>query len=269
MLITEVCPRFFCHPFLRARRLKEMSRHARLKIAGHPLHVLQRGVNRSACFAGTRDYELYLGLLEEMGRRYSCAVHAYVLMTNHVHLLLTPDDSDGPSRLMKGLGERYVQTYNRRHQRTGTLWEGRFKSSIVDSEGYLLRCHRYIEMNPVRAGMVHEARDYGWSSHRANAEGLASTFLTPHPLYLALASTTPERLATYRRFCSLPANHSEVEAIRVAVGCCLPLGGAEFVESIGRELARRVAFRKNGRPFKKTGDRPQLSHVDNRGLSPV
>gem|GEM_PF-2708847 len=162
-----------------------MSRHRRLKIAGYPLHLIQRGVNRCACSAGARDYELYLGLLEEMSRRHACEVHAYVLMTNHVHLLLTPTDPDGPSRLMKDLGQRYVQAYNRRHQRTGTLWEGRFKSSIVDSEAYLLRCQRYIEENPVRAGMVAHPSDYAWSSHRFNADGAANTFLVPHPLYLA------------------------------------------------------------------------------------
>ena len=219
---------------------------------------MHRGNNRQRIFHCEGDYRFLWRCIKEATDEFRVAVNAYVFMNNHVHLLLTPGESSSISRAMHSASRRYAGYFNQRYQRTGTLWEGRFKSSIVDSEGYLLRCHRYIEMNPVRAGMVHEARDYGWSSHQANAEGLASTFLTPHPLYLALASTTPERLATYRRFCSLPATRSEMEAIRAAVKCCLPLGGNEFVEAIGRELARRVAFRKNGRPYKKTGDRPRF-----------
>jgi putative transposase len=240
-----------------------MSRHARLRIAGCPLHLIQRGVNRSACFAGEDDYRLYLGLLGEIAARHSCAVHAYVLMTNHVHLLLTADEPEAPSSLMKHLGQRYVQSFNRRHKRTGTLWEGRFKSSIVDSEAYFLRCQRYVEANPVRAGMIAHARDYPWSSYRSNAEGLASTFLTPHAAYLALGPTTPERLASYRALFGSGPSSGELEMIRAAVNAGLPLGRAEFVESLGRRLNRRVAFRPEGRPSSKTGDRPQFPSSGN------
>src|SRR5258706_3286643 len=163
-----------------------MPRHARLRIAGHPLHIIQRGVNRAACFAGDSDRILYLALLEELAGQQACAIHAYVLMTNHVHLLLSGDRSDAPSALMKHLGQRYVQTFNRKHGRTGSLWEGRFRSSIVDSDGYLLRCQRYIEMNPIRAGMVTRPDDYPWSSYASNANGAPSTILSPHWLYLSL-----------------------------------------------------------------------------------
>jgi putative transposase len=145
-----------------------MPRHARLRIGGLPLHVIQRGVNRCACFGDESDYGVYLALLEELSTRYECAMHAYVLMTNHVHLLVTPPEPDGASKLMKHLGQRYVQYFNRRHKRTGSLWEGRFRSSLIDSEGYLMRCHRYVEMNPVRAGMVQRPSDYRWSSHGSN-----------------------------------------------------------------------------------------------------
>ncbi len=241
-----------------------MSRHARLRIAGCPLHVIQRGVNRSACFAGEEDFRLYLGLLAELCARHSCALHAYVLMTNHVHLLLTPDDPEGPSRLMKHMGQRYVQSFNRRHERTGTLWEGRFKSSIVDSEAYLLRCQRYVEHNPVRAGMVGNARDYEWSSHRSNAYGIPSTFLTPHALYVALASTPTDRVAAYRQLFGAPLSAGDLQLIRHAANAGLPLGRAEFIESLGRRLNRRVAYRRPGRPWDKiTGDRPRLSASDN------
>ncbi|HET6266011.1 MAG TPA: transposase, partial [Usitatibacter sp.] len=119
-----------------------------------PLHVIQRGNNRGDCFFAVRDYTAYLGMLQELAAEHGCAVHAYVLMTNHVHLLLTPQRADSAALLMKNLGQRYVQLVNRRHGRSGSLWEGRFRSCIVDSDQYLLRCYRYIEMNPVRASMV-------------------------------------------------------------------------------------------------------------------
>lgn len=142
-----------------------MPRRARLRVAGLPLHLIQRGNNRSACFYADEDYTLYLHHLGELARKFRCAVHAYVLMTNHVHLLLSPVREDGPSLLMKHLGQRYVQYINKTYRRSGTLWEGRFRSSIVQERGYLLRCYRYIELNPVRAGMVRHPRDYRWSSY--------------------------------------------------------------------------------------------------------
>jgi putative transposase len=131
-----------------------MPRRARFRLAGHPIHLIQRGNNRSACFRSERDRVLFLGLLNELGREHRCAIHGYVLMTNHVHLLLTPMEPQGPSLFMKHLGQRYVQHFNKVHGRTGSLWEGRFRSSIVESSDYFFRCQRYIELNPVRAGMV-------------------------------------------------------------------------------------------------------------------
>src|SRR5258706_11339878 len=175
-----------------------MARPSRQSIVGFPLHVVQRGVNKSPCFATEADRGLYLAMLEEVTSRVPCRVHAYVLMSNHVHLLLSPMEAEGPSLLMKNLGQRYVQAFNRRHARTGTLWDGRFRSFVVDSEKYLFRCYQYIEMNPVRAGMVSNPRDYSWSSYRANAEGEGSRLLTPHSMYLSLGADADRRLVGYR-----------------------------------------------------------------------
>ena len=175
-------------------------------------------------------------------------------MTNHVHLLLTPDDPDGPSSLMKHLGQRYVQAFNRRHKRTGTLWEGRFKSSIVDSEAYLLRCQRYIEENPLRAGMVKHPGQYPWSSYRSNGEGFPSTLITPHPLFVALASTISERQAIYRRLFQCENFPEDLQFIRAATNSSLPLGRNEFIDSLGRRLKRRVALQPKGRKRGQTSN---------------
>jgi putative transposase len=148
-----------------------MPRRARLSLPGIPWHIIQRGNNRAACFHAEEDYRLYLDYLKEFSAKFDCAVHAYVLMTNHVHLLLTPEHIDSAALLMKHLGQRYVQYVNRTYKRSGTLWEGRFRSCLTQSEQYVLACHRYIELNPVRAGMVKKPQDYPWSSYSANALG--------------------------------------------------------------------------------------------------
>ncbi|HEY2629789.1 MAG TPA: transposase, partial [Usitatibacter sp.] len=174
-----------------------MPRRARLRISGLPLHVIQRGVNRAACFRSDRDRRRYLALLADAALLQGCRIHAFVLMTNHVHLLMSGDEPDSSSRMMKSLGERYVPEFNRRHGRTGTLWEGRFRSSVIDTERYLIECQRYIELNPVRAGMVLHPREYPWSSYRTNAEGRPSRLVIGHECYLRLASTDDERRAAY------------------------------------------------------------------------
>jgi putative transposase len=230
-----------------------MPRHARLRIGGLPLHVIQRGVNRSACFGDESDYGVYLALLEELSRRYECAMHAYVLMTNHVHLLLTPPEPDGVSKLMKHLGQRYVQYFNRKHKRTGSLWEGRFRSSLIDSEGYLMRCHRYIEMNPVRAGMVQRPSDYRWSSHGSNAHGAAThVTLIPHALYLALGASEEERREQYRSLFCDALTQEELEEIREAARGGFALGRPAFLASLERVLRRRVSHGVDGRPRIRT-----------------
>lgn len=160
-----------------------MPRTARLVVPGIALHVRQRGHNRERCFFGDADYALYLRLLGMFATQYECTVHAYCLMTNHVHLLLTPQIGQGCALMMKMLAQCYTQHVNRVYQRTGSLWDSRFRSCLVPTERYALTCYRYVELNPVSAGMVGHAREYRWSSYRANAEGSPDPLIEPHPVF--------------------------------------------------------------------------------------
>jgi len=218
-----------------------MPRRARLKVAGLPLHIIQRGHNRTACFYAAEDFSLYLHHLAKLAARFECAVHAYVLMTNHVHLLLTPAHADGPSLLMKHLGQRYVQYVNKTYRRSGTLWEGRYRSSIVQRDGYALKCQRYIELNPVRAGMVPRPADYRWSSYRINSELCASALITPHEEYLALGETPDQQAAAYRRSFQCELDAADLRDIRAAVNGGFVLGNERFKVEIAAMLGRRVA----------------------------
>lgn len=176
-----------------------MPRRQRQIFANTPAHVVQRGNNRRPCFLSFRDYRSYLAALSETSIEYDVDVHAFVLMTNHVHLLVTPRQDVGVSRMMQQLGRKYVSYFNKTHDRSGTLWEGRFRSSVVATSKYLYACHRYIEMNPVRAGLVDAPEKYEWSSYRSNALGHASTVVRPNSALLRLGNTDPERLAAYQR----------------------------------------------------------------------
>ena len=160
-----------------------MPRRPRLELAGVPLHIIQRGNNRSACFFADDDYRFYLEHLGQACIHQGIELHAYVLMTNHVHLLMTPEDQEGISRVMQSIGRRYVQYINKAYQRCGTLWESRHKASLVDAERYLLCCYRYIELNPVAANMVEHPGDYPWSSYCHNAFGHKNQIITQHDLY--------------------------------------------------------------------------------------
>jgi len=217
-----------------------MPRQARIALAGVPVHIIQRGHNRSVCFFSDQDFVRYLDELAELSVRLSCAVHAYCLMTNHVHLLLTSQEADGCARLMKHLGQRYVQYVNRTHRRTGSLWEGRYRSSIVDSSNYLLRCQRYIELNPVRAGIVAGPDEYAWSSYGTNALGVPSKFLLPHPEYLALGATDEERRATYRALFEVAPSQNELTRIRESISGGFALGSDQFLAEVSRTLRRRA-----------------------------
>lgn len=227
-----------------------MPRRGRLRVAGLPLHIVQRGNNRTPCFYRPADYSVYLRHLEELAGKYHCAIHAYVLMTNHVHLLLTPEKEDGPSLMMKHIGQRYVQYVNRTHVRTGTLWEGRFKSSIVERQDYLLRCYRYIEMNPVRAGMVRHPRDYPWSSYLSNAEGRSSQLLVPHEEFLSLGRSPEERHAAYAGLFESRIDPQQLDEIRLAANGGFALGSTSFRAQIAAMLGRRVERGRPGRPPK-------------------
>ena len=223
-----------------------MPRHARFRLDGYPLHVIQRGNNRSACFLDDRDRILYLALMEELSRAHACHVHAYVLMGNHVHLLLTPELASNISGMMKDLGQRYAQHFNRTYKRTGSLWEGRFRSSIIDTEAYLLRCHRYIELNPVRAGMVKHPSGYVWSSYRVNAEGGHSTLVDPHPHYLALGDDAASRRRAYLELFVEHPPQREIDEIRAACRGGFALGRDAFIAELERVMGRSVVRSPKG-----------------------
>lgn len=218
---------------------------------GTPLHLIQRGNNRSACFYAEEDYRRYLDHLHELSPKFGCAIHAYVLMTNHVHLLISGQAADSVSQLMKHLGQRYVQYINRSYKRSGTLWEGRYRSCLLQDEDYLLRCHRYIEMNPVRANMVEHPADYKWSSYRYNAQGEPDKLISPHPQYLALGQIEESRLIAYRELFRTDLDPHLVQQIREATNGGYALGDNRFREEVAQMLGRRVERGKAGRPKKE------------------
>jgi putative transposase len=231
-----------------------MPRQSRLILPGTGLHIVQRGNNRSPCFAEDSDYLCYLTYLRQLSARHGCVVHAYCLMTNHVHLLLTPEHPDACTNLMRDLGQCYVRYFNKRHRRTGTLWEGRYRSSVVESARYVLACYRYIELNPVRAGMVSHPRMYVWSSHAANS-GLATDVLaTPHPEYLALQSDTHRRHAAYAGLFQEVLDDSLVSEIRDATHGSLPLGSDSFKAALSANGRRVERGRPGPRPGGSEGD---------------
>ncbi|MBT9438503.1 MAG: transposase [Desulfobacterales bacterium] len=229
-----------------------MPRRPRIIIPGVPLHLIQRGNNRQSCFYTDEDYCCYLDWLQQYSRDTGCSVHAYVLMTNHVHLFLTPADADSAGMLMKRLGQRYVQYVNRTYQRSGTLWEGRFRSCIAQQEEYLLACQRYIELNPVRAGIVAHPGEYRWSSYGYNGQGERSDLLSHHSVYQGLGRTSEERQAAYRELFRHELEPGVVDQIRQATNGNFALGNQRFKEEIAAMLGRRVTPGKAGRPRKKT-----------------
>jgi putative transposase len=183
-------------------------------VPGVAVHLTQRGNNRAACFRRDSDYLLYLLHLRELSTRLQCAVHAYCLMTNHVHLLLSPPTSEACVALMKRLGQRYAQYFNRTYGRTGSLWDGRYHSSVAESERYVLGCYRYIDLNPVDAAIVDHPGRYTWSSYRANALGKDDRLVTPHAAFLALGLDAASRRAAYSALCDEELEPSLLEAIR-------------------------------------------------------
>jgi putative transposase len=193
-----------------------MPRRARLLLPGVPVHLIQRGNNRSACFYADEDYRFYLDHLAEQAVKHGCDVHAYCLMTNHVHLLLMPQTENGLGALMKSLGQRFVQYVNRAYRRSGTLWEGRFRSCLLQEEAYVLACYRYIELNPVRVGMVAHPAEYRWSSYLVNAQGESGDWLVSQPLYQALGADAELRRAAYRELFRYELDPCLIDEIRQA-----------------------------------------------------
>lgn len=226
-----------------------MARQPRFLLPGYPQHVIQRGNNRDVIFAAEGDYRFYLDKLAEGCRRYGCRVHAYVLMTNHVHLLVTPEAEKSISRTMQALGRCYVQYFNYVYGRTGTLWEGRFRATLVDTDNYLLACYRYIEENPVRAGMVTSPAGYRWSSYLCNVFGTEDALVSPHESYLALGKTAAARQQAYLNLFEKPLRKEDVGRIREATNKAWVLGDDRFQARIESLVNRRVS------PKLKGGDR--------------
>jgi putative transposase len=230
------------------RRWQEavMPRQRRLDLPGVPQHVIQRGNNRQPCFLREQDYRCYLSQLDEAARAQGCRLHAYVLMTNHVHLLMTPEVAGAVARTIQSLGRRYVGYFNATYRRSGTLWEGRYKSCLVDSERYLLACYRYIELNPVRAAMVEVPGDYAWSSYRANAQGRADRLVSPHDEYARLGTTVDERCAAYRALFLEAIGEDRMSEIRAYVQQQRALGASRFQAVIEAELKCVATVRPRG-----------------------
>ena len=225
-----------------------MARLTRVNPVGVPQHIVQRGNNRQICFGGEEDMKAYLNWLEEYSIKHGVEIHAWVLMTNHVHLLCTPLSEEAISKMMQSIGRMYVRYYNYTYQRSGTLWEGRFKASLIDSERYLLELHRYIELNPVRAGMVEEPSEYSWSSYGCNGLGMESKLQTPHKLYLALGKTKQERLSNYSELFKVHVGVELLTEIRDSLNKGLALGSERFTTQIEALTNKRITPRKAGKP---------------------
>ena len=226
-----------------------MVRLSRFVLVGHPQHVIIRGINREAIFYADEDCRFYLDKLKQVGKKHDCDVHAYVLMANHVRLLMTPHKSDGISKVVQMLGRYYVQYFNYTYERTGSLWEGRYKATLIDGEQYALACYRYIELNPVRADMVEHPAEYPWSSYRYNALGEAASWVVPHGLYVSLAENSAERLSAYRALFDVDVENKTMDDLREATNKSWVLGSDYFKTMIEGKIDRPM------NPKKKGGDR--------------
>ncbi|HSI58897.1 MAG TPA: transposase [Ideonella sp.] len=227
-----------------------MARLPRLVVPGHPHHLIQRGNNRQDVFVDDDDRRRYLAILREVAHEHQLAIHAYVLMSNHVHLLATPASPESLSRTMQSLGRRYVGWFNHRHDRSGTLWEGRFRTSLIDSDSYLLACLRYIELNPHRAGLASGLLDYAWSSALHHLGHWRDPLITDHPSFWLLGNTPFDREAAYRAWLEQGVGESERLRITDALNKNQALGSAPFIADMQRLTSRPLAVRGRGRPPK-------------------
>jgi putative transposase len=227
-----------------------MPRKPRFFVPGVAAHIVQRGHARDPVFFENCDYQTYLGLLHDASLRHQCDIHAYVLMTNHIHLLVTPGDTDGISRLMQAVNRLYVPYFNFTYGASGSIWEGRFKASLINDEQYLLTCMRYIELNPVRANMVHLPEEYRWSSYLRNAHGDINELITPHRIYKKLGSRMEERLAVYKSLFKSHINLNVIADIRKSCQTGTPLGNDRFRVKIEQQLNCKVGHARRGRPSK-------------------
>jgi len=226
-----------------------MPRLPRFVLPGQPQHVIQRGNNRCPIFNAEKDYRRFHYYLQDACARHDCHIHAYVFMTNHIHLLLTPNKENSIAKAMQSLGRRYVQYFNTSYSRTGTLWEGRYKATMIDTENYLFTCSRYIELNPVRARVTHRPGDYGWSSYKANALGKRDSLVQPHSLYLSLGNSPKARQSAYRGLFQGHINKKTLDDIRQATQKGWILGNEPFKDRVEKIFQRRI------RPLRRGGDR--------------
>jgi putative transposase len=228
----------------------------RLYVPGYCHHIIQRGNNRQVCFFEDTDRERYLELLGEASKDHGVAIHAYVLMSNHVHILVTPEDKQGCGKMMQSLGRCYVRYFNDTYQRSGTLWEGRYKSTVVDSDAYFFTVSKYIELNPVRANMISDPREYRWSSYPATALGEENSLLTRNPLYLSLGSTPAARQAGYRAMFDECIPEYVLMKLRAATNKGWAFGEGDFLERIA-PLANRAAQSAGWGGVRRSGTRSQ------------
>jgi putative transposase len=235
-----------------------MARLPRFILPGQPQHVILRGNNRTEIFCAEADYRFYLDKLRLACEKHGCNIHAYVLMTNHVHLLLTPHEELSLSKALQMLGRYYVQYFNHCYRRTGTLWEGRYKATLIDTEAYLLTCMRYVELNPVRAGMVAHPSEYRWSSFGCNALGQTDNLVISHLEYQRLGQNDGERRSAYQQLFEHQISEESINAIREATNKAWALGNSRFKRSIQEKLKRRVE------PVAKGGDRRSEQFKINR-----
>jgi len=236
-----------------------MARLPRFVIPGQPQHIILRGINREPIFHTDEDYVFYLERLQKACETYGCQLHAYVLMTNHVHLLLTPKYENSIGKTIQSVGRYYVQYFNYHNSRTGTLWEGRYKATLIDSETYLLTCYRYVELNPVRAHMVDHPSEYPWSSYRFNALGeSAPPHVRPHRLYKRLGKTPEDCQKAYRSLFRNKIPEQTLEQIRDSTNKAWVLGNTRFKRQIEKKLNRRIAPKARG------GDRKSEKYLASR-----
>jgi putative transposase len=227
-----------------------MPRKPRFFLPDVPVHIVQRGHSRESVFFQDSDYQAYLDWLGEAAVRYDCALHAYVLMSNHIHLLVTPKSKASIGQMMQYIGRWYVPYFNHEYGSSGSIWEGRYKASLIDDEHYLLRCMRYIELNPVRANMVKTPGHYRWSSYRHNAQGKSNKLIRPHGIYTGLGRTKASRCEAYKALFKEHLEEGELEEIRAAWQTGTPLGDADFKAAIEKRLNTRVGQSRRGRPKK-------------------
>ena len=231
-----------------------MARLPRLTLAGYPHHVIQRGNNRQAIFVTAADYQYFLCLIEENAKKFEVDVHAYVLMTNHFHLLATPQTDNALPQLMQAVGRSYVRYFNDLQRRTGSLWEGRYRSTLIETDRYLLACMAYIDLNPVRAAMVAEPLDYAWSSHGFYVGARSDKLVTPHALFWDLANTPFGREAAYADLVRAGVSLDQQAALTRSALAGWALGDPDFIADLQKRTERRVNKAKPGRPFLETTD---------------